>query len=300
VTGAAGFIGCHTVRSLLADGHSVAIVALESNPLARLQDVKAQLQVLHADLRDAEAVRRRVAAFKPEACVHLAWYAEPGQYLHSKENLTALTYSLALIDTLAAVGCQRFVGAGSCAEYQTDRGFLHEYDPSGAATIYAATKLACYEIGRQLAAQQGMRFVWGRVFYPYGPWEDPRRLVSSAILALQRGQTFCATDGRQVRDYIHAADIGRAFAHLVTHAEDGIYNIASGTPITVRQLVESIGKLLNKAEFIAFGGPSSRGWDPPFVCGDNSRLRSLGWDRRFDFIDGLADTIAWWERQGSE
>src|SRR5437762_919570 len=142
VTGASGFIGCHTVRALLADGHSVAAVARERGPLTRLHDVSQHVRVMHADLRDAEGVGRHLTAFRPEAVVHLAWYAEPGKYLHSRENVIALRYSLDLIDAVAAAGCERFVGAGTCAEYRTDRRVLREDDATDPSTMYAAAKLA--------------------------------------------------------------------------------------------------------------------------------------------------------------
>jgi nucleoside-diphosphate-sugar epimerase len=296
LTGGSGFVGSHATRALLADGHEVSLVALPDDPLRRLAEVRARVEVTRADLRDETAVRRHVADWKPEVCVHLAWYVEPDDYLHSIENLAALRYSLALIEALGASGCRRFVGVGTCGEYQPSDECLREDAATGPTTIYAASKLACCTIGSLLAARRGMAFVWARLFYPYGPGEDPRRLPSAAISALLRSETFKATDGRQVRDCVHAADVGRALSTLATRGEPGIYNVSSGTPATIRDVLETIARLLRRPELVEFGARPYKDFDPPVICGNNSRLRGIGWSPDYDLARGLADLVASIER----
>lgn len=292
VTGGSGFVGSHTITALLADGHEVGLVALPDDSLWRLGEAQSRLHVTRADLRDGQAITHLVGGWKPEACVHLAWYVEPGDYLHSNENLEALRYSLALIETLGAAGCRRFVGVGTCAEYQPADRCLREEDATRPTTLYAASKLACCTIGSLLAARNGMDFVWARLFYPYGPLEDRRRLPSAAIAALLKNETFNATDGRQVRDCLHAADAGRALAVLTVRGEPGIYNVSSGTPVAINEVLETIGRLLGRPNLVAFGTRAYNDFDPPFTCGDNSRLRRLGWSPHYDLASGLADLVA--------
>ena len=62
-------------------------------------------------------------------------------------------------------------------------------------------------------------------------------------------------------------------------------------------MLEAIAARLDRPDLVAFGRVARRDWDPPFVCGDNSRLRALGWTPQFDLARGLADTIAWWDGQ---
>jgi nucleoside-diphosphate-sugar epimerase len=292
VTGGSGFVGSHATRALLADGHELTLVALPGDRLWRIADLQSRVRITRVDLRDATAVRRHVGDCAPDACLHLAWYVEPADYLHSVENLVALRYSLALIESLHAAGCRRFVGVGSCAEYQPIEGCLSEDAATRPTTIYAASKLACCSIGSLLAARRGMDFVWARLFYPYGPQENATRLPSAAIRALLRNETFKATDGRQVRDCLHCADVGRALAALVDRGAPGIYNVSSGTPVTVRQLLETIARLLARPELVEFGARPYNDFDPPFMCGDNTRLRTLEWSPRHDLASGLADLVA--------
>lgn len=294
VTGASGFIGAHVVRALLAHGHSVMALALLGDSLWRLQDAVEQIPFVFGNLGDVEILRRALADFQPDACIHLAWYAEPGKYLDSPENLASLTSSLALLGELIRVGCSQVVMAGTCAEYDTTFGYLREDTPTRPVTLYAAAKLACYLLSQQIAEQAKTNLAWGRIFYPYGPQEDERRAVPALVRALQNGLSFPATLGDQVRDYIHVEDVATAFCTLAEKQANGVFNISSGTPVTIQQLLETVGNFIGRADLIQFGAQPYRAWEPPFICGDNRRLKELGWKPAYGLTQGLEQTIRWW------
>jgi len=299
LTGASGFVGSHVARALLSAGHTVAVLVRPDNPLRRLRDVVDQLGIWHGDLANPVALRQTLADWRPDACIHLAWYAEPEKYLHSPENISSLTCSVNLLQVLADTRCRQFIGAGTCAEYDTNRGFLREDAPTRPATLYAAAKLSLCLVGQQLAALAGIRFAWGRIFYPYGPAENSHRLVPAAIHAILDRQLFPATLGDQVRDYVHVEDVAAAFLTLLEKQAEGVFNIASGQPVTVRRLLEIIEKILGSSGLVQFGALPYRAWEPPFVCGDISKLRWLGWIPRYDLGDGLRQTVEWWQRHSS-
>lgn len=295
VTGASGFIGAHCVRELLQRGHEVAALATPNSSLARIRSVLEKILIIRGTL-DA-LPRDAIRQWKPDGCVHLAWYAEPGKYLDADENVVCLTGSLELLTSLTADGCTRFVGAGTCFEYDMDGGMLlRESSTTRPGSLYAAAKLAMCDMGQKIAPRKGAKFSWGRVFYPYGPQEDARRGVPGLINALLESRSFPATSGEQVRDYIHVEDIAAAFAVLLESEAEGVCNISSGKPVTMRELFTLIGERLGKSELIQFGKLPLRNWEPPFVCGDNSRLRALGWAPRYTLESGLAQTIEWWRK----
>jgi nucleoside-diphosphate-sugar epimerase len=122
-----------------------------------------------------------------------------------------------------------------------------------------------------------MRFAWGRVFHLYGPGEDGRRMVPALMDALLEGRRFPATEGTQLRDYLHADDVARGFVALLSDAARGTYNICSGEPVTVRALMERVAALAGRADLVAYGAQPARDWDPECLVGDNRRLRELGW-----------------------
>jgi nucleoside-diphosphate-sugar epimerase len=294
LTGASGFIGAHVLRALLAKRHTVTALIMPEDPMRRLNDAVGHFTVVRGLLNDPGTWRPTLHEFKPDGCIHLAWYAEPGKYLESPENIPSLTASITLLNALIGVECRQVVMAGTCAEYDTNYGYLREDTPSRPDTIYAAAKLACFLLAQQIAKNAKIHFAWGRIFYPYGPQEDELRVIPSVIRALQGGQVFPSTLGEQVRDYIHVEDVATAFCALVEQQSDGVFNISSGLPITIRELLQTVGNLIGRADLIKFGAHPCRAWEPSFICGDNKKLKEIGWAPHFTLEQGLRQTLQWW------
>jgi nucleoside-diphosphate-sugar epimerase len=296
VTGAAGFIGSRVVRSLVESDQEVAAMVLPGDARRRLADIAGRIQIVEADLRDKDSVARLLERLRPEACLHLAWYVEPGKYLDSQENLVCLQTSLSLLEELGRTGCQHLVGVGTCFEYDIGPAPLREDSPTKPVTLYAASKLALYLVAAQRAAQLGIRMAWARLFYLYGPYEDQRRLVPAAIKALLAGREFDTTPGDQVRDYMHVDDVASGISALSVQGLEGPFNVCSGAPVTIAGLMQTLGDLMGRPELIRLGAFPYRAWDPMYVCGDSHRLQTKAqWHPRHTLRDGLAGTIEWWK-----
>jgi nucleoside-diphosphate-sugar epimerase len=296
VTGAGGFVGSHVVRCLVEGGSEVAAIVRPSSSLARLKGIAERITVIQGDLNEPEGWRDRVSAWRPEACIHAAWYAEPGRYLDSTESLSALRYSLDLLEELASDGCQNVVMTGTCFEYDTDAGYLREDTRPGPRTLYAASKLALSLVAAQRAVQLGVHLAWARIFYLYGPYEDERRLVPALTLALLRGDEFQATKGDQVRDYMHVGDVAAGLCSLALRGCEGVYNVCSSEPVTMARLMLTLGELIGRPDLIRFGGRPPSAFEPAFICGDNRRLReATGWSQSRTLYDGLQTTVEWWK-----
>jgi nucleoside-diphosphate-sugar epimerase len=254
---------------------------------------------LYYDIGRAEVRDERLRAFQPETCVHCAWYAEPGKYLESRRNIACVRDGLLLLDALAAAGCERAVYVGTCAEYDTSLGYLHETSATGPATLYAASKLALHVAASRLAKERNIDLTWARLFHIFGPAEDPRRLVPSLILTLLSARPYEATDGGQVRDYLHVDDVASALTALAVQGLHGTFNVCSGEPVIVRSLIQQVADFLEVPDLVRFGQVPRPQWDPPFICGDSSKLRSsTGWEPK-DLAGQLLSTAEWWRASGA-
>jgi nucleoside-diphosphate-sugar epimerase len=184
--------------------------------------------------------------------------------------------------------------AGTCAEYDWSAGLCRESDtPLRPASLYGAAKLATGTAVTAYGAAHGPATAWGRVFFLYGPGEHPARLVASVIERLRAGEPVDVSHGRQVRDFLHVADVAGAFAALVASDVAGPVNVASGEPISLRELLAPLAARLGGAELIRWGARPADRAEPPRNVADATRLRDeVGFRPRFSLAAGLDDTLA--------
>jgi nucleoside-diphosphate-sugar epimerase len=296
VTGAAGFIGSHLTRRIACEGDSVWAVTSPGENTDRLADILDRVSVMPVELRDARAVQDLASALRPDCAVHLAWYLTPGEFWTAPENLDCVAMSLSLVAALARAGCKRFVGVGTCFEYDSDYGFLSEnITPCRPSSLYGVCKNATYEILQAYCRKAAMPLAWARIFHLYGPAEAEVRLVPGVILALLNGQVARCTHGEQIRDYLHVEDVASALWAIAKSEVCGPVNVGSGQPVTVRKIVETIAHYLKREKDVAFGALPTDPQEPPLLVADVRRLANeIGWKPALTLDEGVAKTCEWW------
>lgn len=297
VTGGTGFIGAHLLRVLLAEGCDVTVIVRPTSDRSRIVALLPSIRIVEADLADARAYEGALRELSADVCFHLAWFAEPGEYLTSPRNLDSLATSLVLARVLGAVRCPRLVAIGTCFEYDTAPGLLSEDSTLCPATLYAQTKDALRRVLTMFAPQYGISFAWARLFYQYGEFEHRGRLVPTVVRALLRGELAQTTLGEQRRDYLHAEDVARALWTVGESGTEGVVNIGSGAALRVRDLVEAVARAVGRPELVQFGAIPRPSGDPDVVCAANDRLARLGWRPLINLSDGIERTVDWWRQQ---
>ena len=293
VTGASGFVGSRVARLLLASGCDVH--ALVRDPSPRLDDLASSLRIERCNLLAPAEMTECVARVQPDVCVHCAWHTVPGEYLQSPLNDAHHEAGIALARALAAAGCRRLVGLGTCFEYDTGHSPLSERSPTLPTTPYARSKLALCRALEKFCDEAGTEFAWTRLFYLYGPGEDERRLVPSVVMALLDGRPARTTAGEQIRDFLHVDDVAAAVWAVARSDVSGPVNVASGRPVTVRELVLELGAIVGRPDLIELGALPYSHDDPMSVWADNGKLvDEVGWSPRFSLGEGLRDVVQWW------
>jgi nucleoside-diphosphate-sugar epimerase len=289
LTGAAGFIGSHVARELVHRNHEVHALVRPQSELLRIADIEPSLHIIRGDVVASSFVLPQ-ASF--DCCIHLAWYVEPGKYLHAPENKQWVEASLRLARMLKENGCRRFVATGTCFEYAPSDPPQHELSPVRPSTPYVRAKLELFDALQTI----GIETAWLRFFYQYGPNEDPRRLVPVVIKSLLRNQEMKLVPGDRVRDYLYIEDVASAVGAVAGSRLTGAINIGSGTPVTVRELASKIGEALHRVELLKFGALPYAADEPQDLLADITKLREgTGWQPRHNLEDGLRQTIEWWK-----
>jgi nucleoside-diphosphate-sugar epimerase len=220
----------------------------------------------------------------------------PSELISTPENFKWVPASFELVRAFADAGGRRVAVCGTCYEYDWAHGYCtEELTPTVPDTVYGMCKHALHELLRALASTRELSAAWPRVFFLYGPHEHPKRLVSSVILSLLRGEPARTSHGRQVRDYMHVQDVADGLVAVLDSDYTGAINVSSGQASTLREIVLTTGQLMGRPELIELGALPARANDVPLVVGANVHALALGWEPQYDLETGLAQTIEWWK-----
>lgn len=267
ITGATGFVGKHVVNALADTDTKIRAVARRPKESGQIRQ-KGIDEVIETNDLFAENENWWADVCKDiDIIIHLAWYAEPGKYLQSSKNIDCLSGTLQLAKGAVLAGVKRFLGIGTCFEYDLSDGLLSTDTPLKPLTPYAGAKVATYSALSQYLPEEKMEFLWGRLFYLYGEGEDERRLVPFIKSRLSEGKVADLTSGNQIRDFLDVRDAAKMIAELALGNEQGAINICSGEPITVRQLAEKIADEYGRRDLLNFGARADNYMDPPKVVG---------------------------------
>ncbi len=301
VTGAGGFIGRSSLEPLRAAGYEVHAVLSKKRAFAAMPP---GVQIYGADLLDPKAVDALMEATQPTHLLHFAWIATPGVYWNSAENYDWLAASRHLLASFRQQGGRRAVMAGSSAEYDWSRVAVcnERSSPlSGASgepmSAYAECKIAMYRALEDFGRAHDVSTAWGRIFFQYGPGEHRDRLVASVIIALLSGREALCTHGRQIRSYLHVADVGAAFAAILDGTVEGPINVGSGQRISIGELLQHVARHIGRPDLLRLGARNAPAAEPEILVPDIDRLRrEVGFSPRLTLDEGLADAIDWWRR----
>lgn len=279
VTGGAGFIGSHLVDKLVSLGATVTVVDnLYSGDMRNLASAQNEIVFGQVDIRNIAALQPFVAG--QEIIVHLAANANVPASVkdpaYDFETNVIGTYHILQLAIKHSV--EHVIFASSAAVYGEPLYLpIDELHPLNPVSPYGASKLAAERQGCAFQTTYGLKFSAFRIFNAFGPRQ--RRYVLYDLLQKLRQdptQLEVLGTGKQIRDYINVADAVDAFVSAIQHADvrTGVYNLASGHPTTIAELVDTLVRTLQLDDIaITYKGASWQG-DINALCADISRLKA--------------------------
>lgn len=292
VTGATGFIGTALCEELLKNGHEVvAVVRPDSKKKDKLRfqsGAGGQLQVVECALDCLSELKQLVGG--ADIFYHLAWNGSAGAEREDFDiQYTNIRYTAEAIKAAVKCGCRKFVGAGSQAEYGVVHGVAKEDETVPKPfMMYGAAKVAAYQMGRVLAEQMGISFVWPRIYSVYGVGENPGTLVNYVIESLQKGEVPQLSPCENMWNFMYITDCVRALRMLGEIEEaEGIYNVASEDTRPLREFVEEIRDIVASGAELGFGAKASDPKRTFWLEPDVGKMREREYICSVNFKDGI-------------
>ncbi|MDO7884407.1 NAD-dependent epimerase/dehydratase family protein [Hymenobacter cheonanensis] len=253
LTGATGFIGSYLAEELVAKGYEVLALRRTQSSLWRVASVAGHITWVTIDEPDWQ---QQVVAWQAEYLVHAAWLGVGvGQRDDWNSQLSNLTFTMELLQTLLPGGLKKVVVLGSQAEYGAFHGRVDEGQPTQPVMAYGAVKLATLELVRAYCSAQSLEWYWLRVFAVFGPREDAHWFVSFVAANFLKYQSPALTNCEQQYDYLFAPDLARAIVQTLPAAPgfSGVYNVGANRAISLRTMVDTIRDLTGTATSVQYG-----------------------------------------------
>lgn len=295
VTGAAGFLGAHVTRALVAAGARVTALVRPTTDPWRLAPLRDDLELVHADARALGDASLSHRLGRHDVVYHLA-AAGVDQRQQDAAAIVDVNVggTTAALEHASRAGVGRFVYCGSCFEYGEGTAAREDRLPHP-LNEYAASKSAGWLLAHAHGRRTGLDVVTLRPFTVYGPLEAPQRLVPFVIGRALAGGRIELTGGRQTRDWVHADDAAEAFlrAGEVDGVAGSTFNVCTGVETSVRALVELVVALTGERATPEFGARPYREPEIWSLSGDPTAAADrLGWTATTSLREGLARTIA--------
>lgn len=295
VTGATSMIGIALIEECLK--HEVEIYAIVRKTSAKIKRLPQHpaLHLVEGDLDDLASLAQRI----PKGCdtfYHIAWGCTGENRNRSTELQSKnIFYTLEAVKAAHAMGCKRFIGAGSQAEYgPMDVEKISQDSPVRPTTPYGAAKLAAGQLAMMLCRELSMECIWPRIFSVYGIYEKETTMVASGLRKMLAGEKTEFTPAEQRWDYLYSKDAGKAYYLIGEKGKAGsIYCVGSGQAAPLRTYIEKMAELTGTTETGIGAKPYPAGAVMNLCADTENLIRDTGFSPEYTFEEGIRETIQW-------
>lgn len=291
ITGATGIIGSSIARCALEQGMDVLCIIRKDTSRFYNLPKSERLKIIYADISKYTQLDIQD---NYDVFYHLAWEKTFGV---SRDDVAAqvknIQYTLDAVHLAKRLGCKKFIGAGSQAEYGIAAEPLKPETPVNPLSGYGIAKYTAGRLSRLLCSQLNLQFNWVRIVSTYGPPDEGYTLIMYAIHELKAGRSPEFTKCEQTWDYLYCDDAARAFLAIGESGVDGkTYPLGSGDKRKLNKYLEVIKSVIAPDSILQFGKKEYFPYQPMYLCADISELTDdTGWKPELSFEEGIKRTI---------
>ena len=320
VTGGAGYIGSHMVKTLLEAGHGVVTL---DNLGGGFRDSVRGGSFIEGDISDSQLVARVLRKHEVSAVMHFASFIQVGESVTNpgKYYRNNLADTVLLIETMRACAVQKFIFSSSAAVYgEPEMVPIPETHPKSPVNAYGRTKWMVEQMLSDLDRAGDFRSVSLRYFNAagadpsgiLGERHEPETHLIPLVLRVALGMApnikifgcdYDTPDGTCIRDYVHVVDLCQAHLlalnSLLEGGESAAFNLGNGRGFSVREVVETAGRVTGR-DIPTFVAPRRPG-DPARLVADSSLVRErLNWQPRYERLATIIEHAwVWAQRRNS-
>lgn len=305
VTGGAGFIGSHYVRSLLGGAYpafaGAEVVVLDlltyAGTLTNLPEADDRMRFVHGDIRNPAAVADVMAG--TDVVVHFAAESHVDRSITGAADFVSTNVIGTQVLLQAALDAEvgRFVHVSTDEVYGSiDEGSWPETHPLEPNSPYSASKASSDLLARSYHRTHGLPVCITRCSNNYGPHQYPEKVIPLFVSNLLDGKKVpLYGDGLNVRDWLHVDDHCRGIQLVAEKGRDGeVYNIGGGTELTNRELTHRLVAAVGADDSMIEQVADRKGHDRRYSVDWSKIADELGYAPQVPFEQGLADTVAWY------
>lgn len=275
-----GFIATSIVHKLEAEGHEILIYARRFNERINSKQVLGDIFLFNDFIS--------TLSWKPQIVINTAWITTHGIYRNDPSNYQYAQFASNLARHVIHSDIEHLIFLGTCSEY----GNQSEVSTAGVTELspldlYSKQKVEALNSVKNTLLNSKIRFTWARIFYPYGPMQNPNRLIPYLIRSIKSGTPVELTDTSSTLDWITTRDIASAFPWIINNEGPIELDIGTTFGFTNVEILKHLEELLGTTtQWTQFASLHS-GRKLISVVGENSPLIKSGWVANDDLNTGL-------------